>query len=423
MPRTGPLQTNRRAVLTAIDSTNGGDYRINYGGNTATAPTTSFWQFAVTGTSTFNLNRVNSGGTSLNAINVIENGNARFTGANGFVEIQHGGSGGIGIDIVNSGSVASYLDFRMAGGDADYDFRFIEQNPTTLVVAGQTGALVSFSPATQFAGGLTSLTAVALASDTAGVGIIRYLFGSSLRWDIGRNDAAESGGASGRTGSNFFIGSWNNSGADGLIPFEITRADSRTTLLAGGYRSGAFTAFHNQTALTANRTVTWPNLDGRVVLQPDTAVTDGQLLIGNTSTGAFARTTLTAGTGVTVTNGSGTVTVATSGNFGDIAVSRYSITNNAQSGTTYTLQASDNGLQVICTNASAITVTVPSGLPTGFNCLIVQGGAGQVTIAAGASVTLQQRQSMLRLAGQHAVASVLPTPTANTYRLTGDLTT
>jgi hypothetical protein len=41
-----------------------------------------------------------------------------------------------------------------------------------------------------------------------------------------------------------------------------------------------------------------------------TSYTDGQLLIGNTATGGLAKTTLTAGSNVTVTNGNGTITIA-----------------------------------------------------------------------------------------------------------------
>jgi len=41
-----------------------------------------------------------------------------------------------------------------------------------------------------------------------------------------------------------------------------------------------------------------------------TSYTDGQLLIGNTATGGLAKATLTAGTGITITNGNGTISIA-----------------------------------------------------------------------------------------------------------------
>lgn len=44
-----------------------------------------------------------------------------------------------------------------------------------------------------------------------------------------------------------------------------------------------------------------------------TSYTDGQLLIGNTATGSLTKATLTAGTGISITNGNGTISIASSG--------------------------------------------------------------------------------------------------------------
>ena len=44
-----------------------------------------------------------------------------------------------------------------------------------------------------------------------------------------------------------------------------------------------------------------------------TTYTDGQLLIGNTTGNTLAKATLTAGTGITITNGSGAITISASG--------------------------------------------------------------------------------------------------------------
>ena len=49
-----------------------------------------------------------------------------------------------------------------------------------------------------------------------------------------------------------------------------------------------------------------------------TSYTDGQLLIGNTGTGGLTKATLTAGSGITITNGSGSITVAASGSSGTV---------------------------------------------------------------------------------------------------------
>src|SRR4029077_4001421 len=75
-------------------------------------------------------------------------------------------------------------------------------------------------------------------------------------------------------------------------------------------------------------------------------------------------------------------------------------------GTAYVLEASDNGNILGFNNAAAITVTIPATLPRGFNCLIAQIGAGQVTFAAGAGATIRQRQSFSKTAGQYALASI-----------------
>lgn len=95
-------------------------------------------------------------------------------------------------------------------------------------------------------------------------------------------------------------------------------------------------------------------------------------------------------------------------------------TINAQTGTTYTLVAGDNGKVIELNNASAITLTCPV-LTTGFNVLIRQTGAGQVTVAT-SSTTLRNRQSQTKLAGQWAEASIAYRAT-NEFVLSGDTTT
>ena len=92
---------------------------------------------------------------------------------------------------------------------------------------------------------------------------------------------------------------------------------------------------------------------------------------------------------------------------------------NVQTGTTYTLQASDNGKVVTLSNASAITVTVPSGLGVGFSVICIQLGAGQVSFSA--SGTTINPSGTLKLTGQHAAASLIAYAT-NTFNLAGNIT-
>lgn len=93
-------------------------------------------------------------------------------------------------------------------------------------------------------------------------------------------------------------------------------------------------------------------------------------------------------------------------NFDGNAILGFDATINDQTGTSYTLQASDAGKVVVLNNASAITVTVPSGLGAGFNCSFVQKGAGQVTFSA-SSTTINNRQSHTKINAQYGVASLL----------------
>lgn len=70
---------------------------------------------------------------------------------------------------------------------------------------------------------------------------------------------------------------------------------------------------------------------------------------------------------------------------------------NVQTGTSYTLQLSDAGKLIICTNAAPFTLTVPPHSSVAFEdgqaVYVKQGGAGQVTIDDGSGVTLQKEAS------------------------------
>lgn len=81
---------------------------------------------------------------------------------------------------------------------------------------------------------------------------------------------------------------------------------------------------------------------------------------------------------------------------------------NAQTGTTYSFQASDELKTVTLANASNITATIPLGLlSAGKQINIVSLGAGIVTISPAVGVTLRSEGARYRLAAQYAVASLL----------------
>jgi hypothetical protein len=90
-----------------------------------------------------------------------------------------------------------------------------------------------------------------------------------------------------------------------------------------------------------------------------------------------------------------------------------------ESTTSRTLSATDNGKIIYCTNGAATTITCAAGLGVGFNCTIVQGGAGKVTVAAGGQ-TLVSYSSLFSTMGQYAVISLIA-PVANTFVAAGNL--
>jgi hypothetical protein len=77
-----------------------------------------------------------------------------------------------------------------------------------------------------------------------------------------------------------------------------------------------------------------------------------------------------------------------------------------ETGTSRTLAAGDNGKIIYCTSGSAVTITCATGLGVGFNATIIQGGAGKVTLAAGAA-TLNSYSRLFSTMGEYAVISVV----------------
>ena len=134
---------------------------------------------------------------------------------------------------------------------------------------------------------------------------------------------------------------------------------------------------------------------------------------GITLSGANGLSFSSAAPGATATFGAGAAVVA----------DRYTITAanvNSQTGSTYTLLNSDNGLTVTMNNGSANTLVVPASLITGFGCIIIQLGAGQTTITA-SGTTLHSRNG-LKIAGQYGQAGLI-NYAADTYSVGGDTTT
>lgn len=98
---------------------------------------------------------------------------------------------------------------------------------------------------------------------------------------------------------------------------------------------------------------------------------------------------------------------------------------NDQTGTTYTFVLADGRKLVTASNAAGQTFTVPPNssvaYPLGTVLSIVQKGAGQVTLAAGAGVTLSSAHG-LKTSAQYATVALTKILT-DTWVVSGDTTT
>ena len=127
---------------------------------------------------------------------------------------------------------------------------------------------------------------------------------------------------------------------------------------------------------------------------------------------------------ITITDGAnGDITLAPNGtgktDFNDNAITGYGADLQTLSGTSKTLAATDNGTIIVCSSNSAVTIIVPSSLPSGFNCMIIQSGSGQVSLSA-SSTTLNNRNGS-KTAGQHAIMTIVHLG-SDTFVVSGDTT-
>jgi hypothetical protein len=90
-----------------------------------------------------------------------------------------------------------------------------------------------------------------------------------------------------------------------------------------------------------------------------------------------------------------------------------------------TFLLTDVGSYIRTTNSSATTVTIPPNssvaFPVGAEVVVIQAGTGQVTFVAGSGVTLNSKDSNLKLSAQYSSATCKKVAT-DTWDVIGDLT-
>lgn len=79
-----------------------------------------------------------------------------------------------------------------------------------------------------------------------------------------------------------------------------------------------------------------------------------------------------------------------------------------------------NANNIVRSTGSAITFTVNNVFSIGQQCDVIQYGAGQVTFAAGAGVTLNSSGGKLKTTGQYSAATVVCVA-SGVYALIGDI--
>ena len=262
----------------------------------------------------------------------------------------------------------------------------INTTATTMTVA--TGTATALMGGITLAGGNVDIFTVALDADTVNEEIVFVTQVSGDTLTISRGQAGT--GTAGVSGLSHTAGaSVKHVLTSSDLIFFRNNASPVASFGFSGSTSGTTTV--QATAIAGTNTLTLPAVSN------DT-------LVGKATTDTLTNKTLTSPIITTPTQ---------------------RLTLNAQTGTTYTLVAADASYKLVtCSNAAAITVTVPPSIFTAGDVINLQQiGAGQVTFAQGAGVTITSTgatSSAPKLRVQESACSVICTA-SNTFTVIGDL--
>jgi len=264
----------------------------------------------------------------------------------------------------------------------------INTTATTMTVA--TGTATSLMGGVSLAAGNVDIFTVALDADTINEEIVFVTQVNGDTLTISRGQAGT--GTAGVSGLSHTAGaSVKHVLTSSDLIFFRNNASPVASFGFSGSTSGTTTL--QATAIAGTNTLTLPAVSN------DT-------LVGKATTDTLTNKTLTS----PVINGA------------TIGTSTINLTINAQTGTTYTPVLADNGKLVTLSNASAITLTVPTNAsvayPTGAQINIEATDAGQVTIVGDTGVTVNGTGTKLRT--QWSAATLVKLGT-DSWTLIGDL--
>lgn len=214
-----------------------------------------------------------------------------------------------------------------------------------------------------------------------------------------------------------------------IVFITLQSSDTMTIVRA---RAGTSAVTHTAGATVKHVLSSYDLTNFQGAVSPVTSVGFGGSTSGTTTVQATAVAgtgTLTLPTGTDTLVGKATTDTLTNKiltspviNGATIGTSIINLTLNAQTGTVYTPILTDNGKLVTLSNASAIVLTVAPNstyaFATGAQVNIQQIGAGAVTVAAGAGVTINGTGTALR--AQWSAATLVKTAT-DVWTLIGDL--
>lgn len=358
----------------------------------------------------------NTTGNTLSKATLTAGTNVTITNGPGTIIINASLSGGAGSGSVTSVDVSGGTTGLTTTGGPVTVAGTITLGGTLNAANGGTGHTAYAVGDILYASGATALSKLAAAAIgnvllSGGVGAAPSYGKVGLTSHVTGTLPAGSGG----TGfSNYTTGDLIIGGPGASLTL-LAASGIGNVLLSGGV--GAAPAY-GKVGLTTHVTGTLPVSSGGT---GQTSFVDGEILIGNTVGNTLNKTTLTAGSGVSITNGAGTITIAATGGGGTV--------------TSVGLSGGTTGL-----NVSGSPVTGAGSMTLSGTLNVANGGTGQTTFTNGqllignstgntlAKATLTQGTGITITNGAGAITVALTSPvtaitggTGQTVYAVGDL--